>query len=156
MSSRPPPDEHSAPTNERRWLADQLTVRARRVSQEEPKGKDANQIAFATYQMYEAIREQFIEQLVAAGDTVWDDATELTLLGGIMINRAEGGDRFLPLNLEMRTKEGGETTVDLFTDAFGESRGDLSTALGSAAKTKHVYAPYSLSALDDKGNAKPL
>jgi len=118
--------------------------------------KDANQIAFATYQMYNVIREQFVEQLVAAGESVWDDATELTILGGIMINRAEGGDRFLPLNFESRMAVGGETTVDLFSEAFGPKRSDLSKALGSMSKSNAAYMPYSLTKLGADGSAVPL
>jgi hypothetical protein len=105
--------------------------------------------------MYETIREQFIEQFIAAGDTVWDDATEITVLGGIMINRAEGGDRFLPLNLESRTKAKGETTVDLYTEAFGP-RGDLSGALGSYQKSMKMFMPYNLDKLAEDGSAMPL
>jgi len=106
--------------------------------------------------MYNVIREQFVEQLVAAGESVWDDATELTILGGIMINRAEGGDRFLPLNFESRMAVGGETTVDLFSEAFGPKRSDLSKALGSMSKSNAAYMPYSLTKLGADGSAVPL
>ena len=71
-----------------------------------------------------------------------------------MINRAEGGDRFLPLNFETRTKGIGavDSTVDLFSEAFGV-RSDLTQALGSYGKAAKAYTPLSLDKLDENGNA---
>merc|ERR1712070_586910 len=52
-------------------------------------------IAFVTYQMFWVMREFFALELRTAPG-IWDYATELTVLGGIQINRAKGGDRFMP------------------------------------------------------------
>jgi len=155
--SAPPPPPASSLADRMRneqlgLIIDQLE---KRMADQPKTGKGSNEIAYATYMMYETIREQFIEQFIAAGDTVWDDATEITVLGGIMINRAEGGDRFLPLNLESRTKAKGETTVDLYTEAFGP-RGDLSGALGSYQKSMKMFMPYNLDKLAEDGSAMPL
>ena len=60
------------------------------------------------------------------------------------------------LNFESRSATSGETTVDLFSDAFGNKRPDLSNALGPFTKSIGAFRPYSLSKLDDSGNAIPL
>lgn len=74
--------------------------------------------AFVSYQMYALVREFFIDELLTAPG-IWDYASEITVLGGIMINRNTGGDRFQPLMLQSRKKEKG-TTVDLYSKAFGK------------------------------------
>jgi hypothetical protein len=84
-------------------------------------------IAFVTYQMYQIMREFFVLELKSA-DGIWDYADELTVLGGIQINRASGGDRFMPLMFQTRKQPAG-TTVDLFADTFGGPP-DLRVPLG--------------------------
>ena len=72
--------------------------------------------AFLTYQMYAIVREFFCDELLAAKP--FDFATEVTVLGGIMINRGVGGDRFMPLMFQSRKAEKG-TVVDHFEEVFG-------------------------------------
>mmetsp|Transcript_25714 Transcript_25714/g.67999 ORF Transcript_25714/g.67999 Transcript_25714/m.67999 type:complete len:410 (-) Transcript_25714:187-1416(-) len=76
---------------------------------------DAN--AFVAYQMYTLVREFFVNELLTSPG-FWDCATEVTVLGGIQINRGVGGDRFMPLMLQSCTKEE-ESVVDLYEEAFG-------------------------------------
>ena len=84
-------------------------------------------IAFVTYQMYCIMREFFVLDLKTAPG-IWDYANELTVLGGIQINRDKGGDRFMPLMFQTRKKPAG-STVDLFEETFGP-KPDLSVVLG--------------------------
>ena len=82
--------------------------------------------AFVAYQMYSVVREFLVNELLSAPG-IWDCAAEVTVLGGIMINRGKGGDRFMPLMLQTRNPEGfdndddeaGGTTIDLYKKAFG-------------------------------------
>ena len=83
-------------------------------------------IAFVTYQMYCLVREFFIDELLTAPG-FFDFASEVTVLGGIMVNRGVGGDRFMPLLLQSRGKEDG-TAKDMFKEAFGPPQ-DLLGAL---------------------------
>ena len=84
-------------------------------------------VAFVTYQMYSIMREFFVLELKTA-PAIWDYADELTVLGGIQINRDIGGDRFVPLMFQTRKQREG-STVDLFEATFGP-KPDLSTVLG--------------------------
>ena len=61
---------------------------------------------------------------------LFDFASEVAVVGGIMINRRKGGDFFQPLSFETNKK--GETPTDLFDEAFG-SRPDLLPVIGSKA-----------------------
>ena len=73
--------------------------------------------AFVSYQMYGLVREFFVDELLTAPG-IWDYANEITVLGGIMVNRAAGGDRFMPLMLQSRTQND-NSVVDLYREAFG-------------------------------------
>jgi len=84
-------------------------------------------IAFVTYQMYGIIRTLINECITLTPDT-FDNASEVALLGGIIINRRKGGDFFQPLSFETRRKD--EAPVDLFREAFGD-RPNLASVLGS-------------------------
>lgn len=84
-------------------------------------------IAFVTYQMYGIIRELITACITQTSDT-FDNASEVAVLGGIIINRRKGGDFFQPLSFETRRKD--ETPIDLFSEAFGD-RPDLIPVLGS-------------------------
>lgn len=87
-----------------------------------------DKIAFVTYQMYEIVRDQMLAQIKAT-PAIWDDCTELAVLGGIQINRAKGlGDAFMPLMFQTTTKEG--VVTNLYEEAFG-SYPEISTVLGS-------------------------
>lgn len=84
-------------------------------------------IAFVTYQMYGIIRELITACVTQTTDT-FDYASEVAVVGGVIINRRKGGDFFQPLSFESRRK--GELPVDLFEETFGE-RPDLLPVLGS-------------------------
>jgi hypothetical protein len=84
-------------------------------------------IAFVTYQMYGIIRELITACITQTADT-FDYASEVAVVGGVIINRRKGGDFFQPLSFESRRK--GELPVDLFEETFGE-RPDLVHVLGS-------------------------
>lgn len=84
-------------------------------------------IAFVTYQMYGIIRE-LITACVTQTPELFDLASEVAVVGGIMINRRKGGDFFQPLSFESRRK--GELPVDLYEETFGK-RPDLLPILGS-------------------------
>jgi len=93
-------------------------------------------IAYVTYQMYSLVREFFIDELLTAPG-FFDFAEEVTVLGGIMVNRGVGGDRFMPLLLQTRGKEDG-TSKDLFGEVFG-AKPDLSTALGGGISNADIF-----------------
>ena len=93
-------------------------------------------IAYVTYQMYCLVREFFIDELVTAPG-FFDFAGEVTIMGGIMVNRGVGGDRFMPLLLQSRGKEDG-TSKDLFEEAFGAAP-DMSAALGSGLTNDDLF-----------------
>lgn len=97
-------------------------------------------IAFVTYQMYSLVREFFIDELLTAPG-FFDFAEEVTVLGGIMVNRGVGGDRFMPLLLQTRGKEDG-SSKDLYTEAFGP-KPDLASALGGVTSNAEIF-DYSL------------
>lgn len=84
-------------------------------------------IAYVTYQMYWIMREFFTVELKKAPG-IWDYAEELTVLGGIQINRNNGGDRFMPLMFQTR-KQDYRSNVDLFEETFGE-KPDLRPIVG--------------------------
>lgn len=100
--------------------------------------ESADSIAFVTYQMYGIIRE-LITACITQTPDLFDCASEVAVLGGIMINRRKGGDFFQPLSFESRRK--GEAPVDLFIEAFG-SRPDLLPIIGSEAAMERASLYY--------------
>jgi len=104
------------------------------------KGIDESKdsISFVTYQMYGIIRE-LITSIITQTDDVFDYATEVAVVGGIIINRRKGGDFFQPLSFETyvdgsKNGYGKKVTdtpvIDLFEETFGD-RPNLQTILGS-------------------------
>lgn len=89
--------------------------------------ESADSIAFVTYQMYGIIRE-LIRELITETPDLFDFATEVAVVGGIMINRRKGGDFFQPLSFE--TSQKGQAPIDLFEEAFGD-RPNLLPVIGS-------------------------
>ena len=85
---------------------------------------------------YLLVREFFIDELLTAPG-FWDDADEVCVLGGIMINRGKGGDRFLPLMFQTREQAPG-TTRDIYAEAFG-SKPDLSYPLAGGSAEFYDY-----------------
>lgn len=92
-------------------------------------GATENDMAFVAYQNYDIARQLLFEILDATPD-LFNWATEVAVLGGIMINRNQGGDFFQPMLFQTRRKDG--TTADIFEQAFGK-KPDLAPVLGSSA-----------------------
>lgn len=92
-------------------------------------------IAFVTYQMYAIVRDK-LNSCIAGVDDVWDYASEVTVLGGVMINRHVGGDFFQPLSFVELSKD--SPAVDLFASTFGPPP-DLASVLGSAAQVDKLH-----------------
>mmetsp|Transcript_102654 Transcript_102654/g.162215 ORF Transcript_102654/g.162215 Transcript_102654/m.162215 type:complete len:507 (-) Transcript_102654:120-1640(-) len=92
-------------------------------------------IAFVTYQMYAIVRE-LLDACIAQAGGIWDQASEVSVVGGIIINRRKGGDFFQPLSFETCRK--GVPSVDLFEETFGQ-RPALGQILGSEAAASRVY-----------------
>lgn len=91
--------------------------------------KAPSEIVYATYCVYELVRTLVINEVMSTAG-FWSDAdgaTEVALVGGVMINRASG-DRFQPLLFQRYTPSG--ETESLFEQAFGPPP-DLSKALGT-------------------------
>ena len=99
-------------------------------------GAAPDPISFVTYQMYVLARDTFVKQLTEAGG-IYDDAVEVAVLGGIQINRAVGGDRFMPLMFQSRKQAPG-TVVDLYEETFGAPP-DLREALGGTMSNDLIY-----------------
>ena len=95
--------------------------------------KAGDPITYVTYQMYTIVRD-LLDDCIKETSDVWDWATEVAIVGGIMINRRIGGDFFQPLSFELRTNL---TTSDLFAETFG-AKPDLVPILGSQDAAKRV------------------
>ena len=93
------------------------------------------ELSFVTYQMYEIVRDLLYKELRDTED-LWDYATEVALVGGILINRDTGGDFFQPMRLEVHSRFGTESE-DLYETAFGP-RPDLSRVLGSKEEAEKL------------------
>jgi hypothetical protein len=91
-------------------------------------------LTFVTYQMYSMVKDAILEQIYAS-PAIWDDCSELALLGGVQINRFQGGDMFQPLMFQTVTKSG--KTTDLYADTFGPMP-QLAPVIGSAGITSTV------------------
>jgi len=95
------------------------------------EGGDDYAIAKLTTEFYKIIQEMVVKQvegyIAKQGSGFWDRVTEVTMLGGIVVNRGhgsgtEGGDDyFQPLAMKSLVKGG--TEVNLYGEVFG----DLST-----------------------------
>jgi hypothetical protein len=95
--------------------------------------KAGDPITYVTYQMYTIVRDLLYDCIEETSD-VWDWATEVAIVGGIMINRRTGGDFFQPLSFELCTNL---KSSDLFTETFG-AKPDLEPILGSHDAAKRV------------------
>lgn len=101
--------------------------------------KAIDPITFTTYQMYAIVRE-LIDDCIAQTPDVWNFATEVAVVGGIMINRRVGGDFFQPLSFETRVKNGSPTgeVEDLYEQTFGKQP-NLVEVLGSKEAVTTLY-----------------
>ena len=61
--------------------------------------------AFVAYQMYAIVKETILD-LIAAVPGIWDETSELAVIGGVQINRFGADDLFQPLMFESITKGG--------------------------------------------------
>jgi hypothetical protein len=77
--------------------------------------------------MYGIIRE-LVTACITQTPDLFDSASEVAVVGGIIINRRKGGDFFQPLSFE--TSKKGQAPTELFEDAFGK-RPNLLPILGS-------------------------
>jgi len=103
--------------------------------------KAPNKQVYISYMMYLIVREFFIENVLSAPG-FWDDGEELAVLGGVMVNRARGGDRFMPLFFQSRKQYGGRQ--DLYPETFGELP-DLGPCFGEGnAKVADTFYDYDL------------
>ena len=93
------------------------------------------ELAFVTYQMFEIVRDLLYKELRDTED-LWDYATEIALVGGILVNRDTGGDFFQPMRLDVHSKFG-TVSEDLYEAAFGP-RPDLSRVLGSKEEAEKL------------------
>ena len=93
-----------------------------------------NDMAFVSYQMYALVREAMLSQ-IAAVPGIWDDCSELAVLGGIQINRYGQKDAFQPLMFQTTNKAG--KTNDLYPSTFGDVP-EISRILGSTASADNV------------------
>lgn len=110
------------------------------------KGIDesSDSVAFVTYQMYGIIRE-LITACITQTPDLFESASEVAVVGGVMINRRKGGDFFQPLSFETRKRCGSNETpdapIDLFAETFGEGP-DLLAVMGSEAALERARIPY--------------
>jgi len=103
--------------------------------------ESSDSIAFVTYQMYGIIHKLMYEIMFQQTKDLFDNASEVAVVGGVMINRRIGGDFFQPLSFESFSRESKDAEVkkiDLFREAFGE-RPDLLPILGSEAALGRLY-----------------
>lgn len=95
--------------------------------------ESSDSVAFVTYQMYGIIRE-LITACITQTPDLFESASEVAVVGGVMINRRKGGDFFQPLSFETRKRCGSneepDIPIDLFMETFGE-RPDLLNVMGS-------------------------
>jgi len=83
-------------------------------------------VATVTVNMFDIINEIMEEQVYTAArnDGFWDKVSEVTLLGGIVVNRGHGGglvggeDFFQPLQLTCINANG---EIDMFNQVFGDA-----------------------------------
>ena len=94
-------------------------------------------LAFVTYQMYAIVRD-LVDSCITNTDDVWDYASQVVVLGGVMVNRKVGGDFFQPLSFEELPRLKGQPSIDLYEQTFGK-RPDLTTVLGSEAAVTAMY-----------------
>jgi len=94
----------------------------------------ANKLAYVTYQMYKVVADAMLAQ-IAASPGIWDDASELCVLGGVQINRFEDKDAFQPLMFQTITKAGKRT--DLYPSTFGDLP-ELAAVMGSRSAAESV------------------
>lgn len=101
------------------YIIDELRPRLKEVS-----FNDENRaVAYVTRQVYSLIFDMLKQELKASwkDPVFWENVTEITLLGGILINRGLAEDYFQPLKFETLSKKGKLIQrVDLLESAFGD------------------------------------
>ena len=109
-------------SSEEKYIVEKLRGRLGGVNL---KGRgNSEAITVVTKQMYKLVRDLLLEELAAVTGRAgfWNDVGEVTLCGGIMINRSKGRanggeDCFQPVMMKALTA-GGE--VDLYEKVFGD------------------------------------
>lgn len=101
------------------YIIDELRPRLKEAS-----FTDENRaVAYVTRQVYSMIFDMLKQELKAnwKDPAFWDNVQEITLLGGIVINRGMSEDWFQPLKFETLSKKGKLIQrVDLLETAFGD------------------------------------
>ncbi|EOD14811.1 hypothetical protein EMIHUDRAFT_197387 [Emiliania huxleyi CCMP1516] len=123
------------PSAELGIIIDLLTPRLKGLEQA------AEPITFVTYMMYTIVRD-LLDNCIKETPDVWEWASEVALVGGVMVNRKSGGDFFQPLSFELRRSvsvANGRPT-DVYREAFGP-RPDLLPILGSEDAVRRVLGP---------------
>ena len=89
--------------------------------------------------MYAIVRD-LVDDCIAQTPDLFNLATEVAIVGGVMINRRVGGDFFQPLSFETRVKDGSPSgnIIDLYEESFGQ-RPDLTSVLGSQEAVDALY-----------------
>lgn len=88
--------------------------------------------------MYTIVRD-LVDKCIRETSDVWDWASEVAIVGGIMVNRKSGGDFFQPLSFELRRSASISSAppVDVFGETFG-AKPDLLQVLGSEDAVRRV------------------
>jgi len=114
--------------------------------------ESSDSIAFVTYQMY-GIIQQLITACILQTPDVFENASEIAVVGGVIINRRKGGDFFQPLTFETRkrsssddSKVAADAPIDLFEETFGP-RPDLLKVMGSEAAMERAISTKSVLSL---------
>ena len=101
------------------YIIDNLRKKLATLAGKEAKGGD-EAIAFVTNKMYELVWDLIKLEIdaVTVKDDFWTDVSEITLLGGIIINRnaKSGEDYFQPLTMEYVDLNGEHNVLD---EVFG-------------------------------------
>ena len=105
------------------FIIEMLEKRIGNVNRKELKGGDDESVAFVTTQMFNLISELLRAQVdtISSKEGFWGRVSEITLLGGIVINRGHGvgtpggQDYFQPLLLKSISAKG---EVDLYRKVF--------------------------------------
>lgn len=101
------------------YIIENLEKKLKELADEEQTGDDSS-IALVTGKMYDLILEMLKDEIdtITSKSGFWEKVTEITLLGGIIINRSasEGEDCFQALSMKTLTATGESSIYD---EAFG-------------------------------------
>lgn len=117
------------------FIIDELTPKLQLLLEQQKSSGAVNSfvnsntaLTAVTCNMFDIVNDVLEEQISAAWNApgFWDKVTEVTLLGGIVVNRGHGGnlaggdDYFQPLQFKAVNKDG---EVDMWDKVFGDVKG---------------------------------